>query len=64
MNFPSYRVVLWPDLFGGCTLVREWGRIGQPGRLRRDLHDSEDQAAAALEEIERAKTRRGYRAVA
>jgi predicted DNA-binding WGR domain protein len=57
-----YRLALWPDLFGGCALVREWGRIGQPGRLRRDLYDSEARAAEALERIERAKTRRGYRA--
>jgi hypothetical protein len=28
-----YRLEIWPDLFGGFSLAREYGRIGQPGRL-------------------------------
>jgi predicted DNA-binding WGR domain protein len=24
-----YRLELWPDLFGGVSLAREYGRIGQ-----------------------------------
>jgi len=31
-----YRASLQPDLFGGCSLIREWGRIGSGGRLRCD----------------------------
>jgi len=29
-----YRLDIWPDLFGGVSLVREWGRIGQDGQRR------------------------------
>ena len=28
-----YALDLQPDLFGGCTLVHEWGRIGLAGRV-------------------------------
>ena len=53
-----YRLALWPDLFGGMALVREWGR------LRLDLHPDEDAARRALERLVRAKCRRGYREAA
>jgi predicted DNA-binding WGR domain protein len=56
-----YRLALWPDLFGGIALVREWGRLGSPGRLRLDLHPDEDAARRALERLVRVKCRRGYR---
>lgn len=26
-----YRLDVQPDLFGGCSFVREWGRIGRGG---------------------------------
>ena len=28
-----YRLDVQPDLFGQWDLIREWGRIGQPGRM-------------------------------
>src|SRR5215212_1076645 len=31
-----YRLEIWLDLFGGFSLIREYGRIGQPGRLQFD----------------------------
>lgn len=31
-----YRMEVQPDLFGGWTLWREWGRIGRGGQLRFD----------------------------
>ena len=57
-----YALGLWPDLFGGVSLAREWGRIGQPGKLRLDHFDSEEQAGRALTRLATAKRRRGYRA--
>lgn len=56
-----YRLALCPDLFGGCALLREWGRIGAGGRLRVDWHGSEGEALNALARLARAKRRRGYR---
>ena len=31
-------MTLMPNLFGEWTVMREWGRIGSPGRLRADIH--------------------------
>lgn len=56
-----YRLGLQPDLFGGCSLVREWGRIGSPGHVRNDAYPSEGQAIDALITLARQKRRRGYR---
>ena len=61
--FRFYRLTLWPDLFGGVSLVREWGRIGSPGRMRLDPYERLEDAMAALERLARAKRRRGYREV-
>ena len=55
-----YRLNLAPDLFGGCALVREWGRIGQSCSRRVELHESEGLAQDRLLELLRSKTGRGY----
>jgi predicted DNA-binding WGR domain protein len=62
--FRFYRLAVWPDLFGGYSLAREWGRIGSAGKLRLDSYESEEQAIAALDRLVHAKCRRGYRAAA
>jgi predicted DNA-binding WGR domain protein len=36
------------------------GRIGSPGRVRRDRHPSEGEAVSALAKLARQKHRRGY----
>ena len=58
-----YRLEIWPDLFGGFSLVREYGRIGQPGRLRLDPFPEIDIAIRAFSRIVSRKTRRGYAAL-
>jgi predicted DNA-binding WGR domain protein len=55
-----YNLVLLPNLFGEWTLYREWGRIGQGGKVRMEWFDSEDEAKVALVALEAAKRRRGY----
>ena len=55
-----YRMAIWPDLFGGYSLAREYGRIGQPGKLRLDPYPEETQAINALHKLFKRKTRRGY----
>ena len=62
--FRFYRAALWPDLFGGVSLMREWGRIGQAGQLRLEPYDDRQQAEAALDRLVQQKQRRGYRSVA
>ena len=56
-----YRMTLAPDLFGGCALVREWGRIGVSCRRAVELHATEGLALDRLVEIARQKRVRGYR---
>ena len=33
-KYRYYRMVMQRDLFGGASLIREWGYIGQPGRVK------------------------------
>nr|WP_082009681.1 WGR domain-containing protein [Methylobacterium sp. ZNC0032] len=55
-----YAVSIEPTLFGDAALVREWGRIGRPGRRRLDLFVSVAKAQTALEGLRRRKLARGY----
>lgn len=59
-----YTPTLTPDLFGGVTLVREWGRIGQDGTVRRRHFTDEAAAERELDRIARRKIRRRYRLLA
>ncbi|MFH1344000.1 MAG: WGR domain-containing protein [Pseudomonadota bacterium] len=55
-----YRMSSTPSLFGDICLVREWGRIGRPGRIRIDLFQTGEEAMAAGEALSRVKRQRGY----
>lgn len=55
-----YRIQMQPTLFGGVTLVREWGRIGQAGTCRHDQYKTAEDAQSALNAMRRSKLRRGY----
>ena len=55
-----YRLDVQPDLFGRSSFVREWGRIGRPGQVRRTPYPSPAEAEAAIKKQCRAKERRGY----
>lgn len=57
-----YTLAIQPTLFGGASVIRNWGRIGTNGQSMMETFDSEGDAAAALLRLERAKRRRGYTA--
>ena len=59
-QYRYYLLTVQPNLFGTWSLVREWGRIGRPGRMQIDLCDTREEAAAAFERKLRQKQRRGY----
>ena len=59
-----YRLRILPDLFGGISLLREWGRIGTQGRHKIELFTDVDQATAAMLTVYRAKQKRGYQIAA
>ncbi|MFW8609394.1 WGR domain-containing protein [Rhizobium beringeri] len=56
-----YRLSIQPTLFGGSSLVRNWGRIGTEGRLMVELYDTPEEADTACERMTSRKLRRGYR---
>lgn len=55
-----YLMTVQRDLFGGATLVREWGRIGSAGKLLQSYHPDEGQAVDALANLAQQKFKRGY----
>ena len=56
-----YSLRIDPDLFGGWTLIRQWGRLDKHGgALRMDSFESEEVATSRLTKITRQKRKRGY----
>ena len=58
-----YIIAVTSTLFGSWALIREWGRIGQPGTVRETGFDTESAAIEAGEQWRERKEKRGYRAV-
>lgn len=58
--FRFYLIQIVPGLFGQWGVLREWGRIGQPGTVRKDWYEDEAQARIALDKILNQKLKRGY----
>ena len=57
-----YEMSLSGTLFGDVALVREWGRIGSSRQRLEEWHPDEASARKALEGLQAAKKRRGYKA--
>jgi len=55
-----YRLDVQPDLFGEWGVVREWGRIGQPGWIRVEPYPTAAQAEERMQLQRAAKQGRGY----
>lgn len=55
-----YLMTVQRDLFGGASLIREWGRMGSVGKQHIEHHPDEGQAIDALADIAGAKRKRGY----
>lgn len=55
-----YLLAVQPELFGSWSLVREWGRIGQPGQVRIVSYATMEEAEAAFLRHRKRKERRGY----
>lgn len=49
-----------PTLWGGWSLIREWGRIGSPGRVQARTFESEDEARRAERQGIRKRELHGY----
>ncbi|MBY5834828.1 WGR domain-containing protein [Rhizobium leguminosarum] len=55
-----YALSIEPNLFGGTSLVRSWGRIGSRGQQKIHVFDSEAKAVDLLLSLLRRKRSRGY----
>lgn len=58
-----YQLLLQQDLLDGWTLVREWGKQGSSGRVKRDHFPCRNDALIALERVRDAQLSRGFRVV-
>lgn len=58
-----YGIEVQPTLFGEVSVLRNWGRIGTQGRGMMVTYEDENQAAVALQKLDKQKRRRGYIAV-
>lgn len=56
-----YALGVGRNLFGEPIVMRNWGRIGTPGRERVDTHVSDEDALQACAALALAKRKRGYR---
>ena len=57
----AYGLRVVRSLFGHWGVVRQWGRVGRPGRTRTDWFETLSEAEHALTRRLREKRRRGYR---
>ena len=57
-----YSLSVQPNLFGGYSDMRCWGRIGTQGQLKIDMHLTEVDAVEASERLNGSKRKRGYQA--
>ncbi len=55
-----YVLSIEPSLFGDATLVREWGRIGRPGRRRVEIYPDQAGALEAMAALLKRRQKRGY----
>ncbi|QND62345.1 WGR domain-containing protein (plasmid) [Mesorhizobium sp. AR07] len=57
-----YVLSIQPTLFGGASLVRNWGRIGTNGQVMMETFDERADSDEAFSRLERRKRKRGYMA--
>lgn len=55
-----YSLAIQPTLFGGASVIRNWGRIGTNGQSIIETFDHADEAMIAMTKLHRTKRRRGY----
>ena len=58
--FRFYSMSVQPNLFGGCSLIRAWGRIGTAGSTKIEFFGDDDAAENARCRLIRIKLSRGY----
>jgi len=55
-----YQLFVLPTLLDDWSLVREWGRIGSPGTVKKDWFETQTLADLAFQKISQEKLNKGY----
>ena len=58
-----YQLLVQQDLLAGWSLIREWGKQGSPGRIKRDHFPTLEDAIAACISVRDSQLKRGYHVV-
>lgn len=58
-----YQLLMQEDLLEGWTLIREWGRQGSPGRVKRDHFDSLEETLQACIKVRDMQLKKGFQIV-
>lgn len=56
-----YQIFVAPGLFDEWSVIKEWGRVGSPGTVRKAWYDTQAEAIAAGHRLGAAKMKKGYR---
>jgi predicted DNA-binding WGR domain protein len=55
-----YQLFVMPGLFDDWSLVKEWGRVGSPGTVRKEWFTTEQEAELASQKLSIKKIKKGY----
>ena len=58
-----YQMFLAQGLLGEWSLIREWGKVGSPGTVRKGWFDTEEEALTARQSLLDAKLKKGYQTI-
>ena len=58
-----YQMFVAQGILGEWSLIREWGRVGSPGTVRKDWFETEEEAKTARQTLYDAKQKKGYQTV-
>ena len=53
-----YQLLVTPGIFDDWSLVKEWGRVGSPGTVRKEWFTTEQEAELASKKISGKKLKR------
>lgn len=56
-----YQLYVAPGLFDDWSVIKEWGRVGSPGTVRKDWFETENEAITAAIKLCEKKCKKGYR---
>ena len=56
-----YQIFVLPGIFDEWSIIKEWGRVGSPGTVRKEWFATEQEAEVASQALSDKKIKKGYR---